>query len=233
MGLFEHFPYVNFHNLNLDWILKKIKDLLTRMDAAEEKLDEHEERLDAAETMLEDHESRLDAAEAAITGLDTRVTAAEADIDDLQSRMTAAEADVDDLQDRMTIAEGTLSDLAETVEEVAETSDASSRFTVTAGGSLIEANVKQRAGIFSGSMQVSPGTDSSTVVEIRIPEAAGKAAVMVTKTVHDTSGTYIIPVCSVFIPSGFQGYSTLYVNKALVNDSYTGTFSVLFDYLEK
>lgn len=28
MGLFEHFPYTNFHDLNLDWILKKIKELL-------------------------------------------------------------------------------------------------------------------------------------------------------------------------------------------------------------
>lgn len=27
MGLFEHFPYVNFHGLNLDWLLKKVKDL--------------------------------------------------------------------------------------------------------------------------------------------------------------------------------------------------------------
>ena len=27
MGLFEQFPYANFHELNLDWILKKIKEL--------------------------------------------------------------------------------------------------------------------------------------------------------------------------------------------------------------
>ena len=27
MGLFEHFPYTNFHGLNLDWILQKLKDL--------------------------------------------------------------------------------------------------------------------------------------------------------------------------------------------------------------
>lgn len=25
MGLFEHFPYTNFHELNIDWVLRKIK----------------------------------------------------------------------------------------------------------------------------------------------------------------------------------------------------------------
>ena len=27
MGVFEHFPYVNFHELNFTWILDKIKEL--------------------------------------------------------------------------------------------------------------------------------------------------------------------------------------------------------------
>lgn len=27
MGVFEQFPYTNFHDLNLDWIIKKVKDL--------------------------------------------------------------------------------------------------------------------------------------------------------------------------------------------------------------
>ena len=31
MGLFENFPYANFHELNLDWILHKLKDLETEI----------------------------------------------------------------------------------------------------------------------------------------------------------------------------------------------------------
>lgn len=27
MGVFEHFPYVNFHELNLDWIVRRLKDV--------------------------------------------------------------------------------------------------------------------------------------------------------------------------------------------------------------
>lgn len=26
MGLFEQFPYTNFHELNLDWVIQKIQD---------------------------------------------------------------------------------------------------------------------------------------------------------------------------------------------------------------
>jgi len=32
MGLFEHFPYTNFHELNLDWLLRMMKELEARMD---------------------------------------------------------------------------------------------------------------------------------------------------------------------------------------------------------
>ena len=32
MGVFEHFPYANFHELNLDWLLKKMRELDKRLD---------------------------------------------------------------------------------------------------------------------------------------------------------------------------------------------------------
>ena len=32
MGLFEHFPYTNFHGLNLDWILRKVEDSVKTVD---------------------------------------------------------------------------------------------------------------------------------------------------------------------------------------------------------
>lgn len=32
MGLFEQFPYTNFHELNLDWILKQLKEFQERLD---------------------------------------------------------------------------------------------------------------------------------------------------------------------------------------------------------
>ena len=32
MGVFEQFPYSNFHDLNLDWILSEIKSFAGRLD---------------------------------------------------------------------------------------------------------------------------------------------------------------------------------------------------------
>ena len=38
MGLFEQFPYSNFHELNLDWILQKIKELEEKVDSIEDRI---------------------------------------------------------------------------------------------------------------------------------------------------------------------------------------------------
>lgn len=38
MGLFEQFPYTNFHELNLDWIIKEIKDLNEKVDSIEDRI---------------------------------------------------------------------------------------------------------------------------------------------------------------------------------------------------
>lgn len=38
MGLFEHFPYTNFHDLNLDWIIQALKDLDKKVDTIEERV---------------------------------------------------------------------------------------------------------------------------------------------------------------------------------------------------
>lgn len=42
MGVFEHFPYTNFHDLNTDWILKIIKDLDAKVDDLEDWKATHE-----------------------------------------------------------------------------------------------------------------------------------------------------------------------------------------------
>jgi predicted metal-dependent hydrolase len=39
MGVFEQFPYTNFHNLNLDWILKTMKEYVATVEALKEEID--------------------------------------------------------------------------------------------------------------------------------------------------------------------------------------------------
>ena len=115
MGLFEHFPYVNFHEKNIDWILRDIKkrdddiaDLQERMTAAEGNIT----NLFTITTSLDGRvticETRITAAETDISGLKTRVTAAESNITDLQGRMTEAESDIDDLETGLSSAQSSI-----------------------------------------------------------------------------------------------------------------------------
>lgn len=53
MGVFEHFPYVNFHEMNLDWILTKIKELFSKNE-------ELENEIDANTDDINDIDSRVD-----------------------------------------------------------------------------------------------------------------------------------------------------------------------------
>lgn len=43
MGVFEHFPYANIHNLNLDWILEHIKEFKAVVDDMEEWKQQHQQ----------------------------------------------------------------------------------------------------------------------------------------------------------------------------------------------
>lgn len=56
MGLFEQFPYANFHELNLDWLLAKMKELAAAVDAAED----HVDALDQAVADLREYIDNLD-----------------------------------------------------------------------------------------------------------------------------------------------------------------------------
>lgn len=44
MPLIDKYPYTNFHELNLDWLLKRIKELETKVAQLEARVKELEER---------------------------------------------------------------------------------------------------------------------------------------------------------------------------------------------
>ena len=89
MGLFEQFPYTNFHGVNLKWILDRMVDFETRMTTAESDIDALEGRMDTAESDIDAVEGRMDTAED--------------DIDSLEGRMDDAEGNISDAQDELEI----------------------------------------------------------------------------------------------------------------------------------
>ena len=54
MGVFEQFPYANFHEINLDWLIKKMKELLDRMQSIEDWKDEYQETYDNLKQLYDD-----------------------------------------------------------------------------------------------------------------------------------------------------------------------------------
>lgn len=66
MGLFEHFPYTNFHQLNLDWIVRQLKKKEDRVEALEDRMDQAEADIDALE-------GRMDTAEGDIINLNNQI----------------------------------------------------------------------------------------------------------------------------------------------------------------
>ena len=51
MGLFEQFPYTNFHELNLDWVLQAVKGMDVKIDAMNDYIQDHLD--DAIRDMLD------------------------------------------------------------------------------------------------------------------------------------------------------------------------------------
>lgn len=53
MGLFEHFPYTNFHDLNLDWILRVVKELYQKVSEQTDWIEEHQEEYEELKALYD------------------------------------------------------------------------------------------------------------------------------------------------------------------------------------
>lgn len=89
---FNKYPYTDFHELNLDWIVEKTEECVD---------------------IVTEYDDRLTAAEGDISGLKTRMTTAEGNITSLQGRMTTAETHID-------LAEGAITSLQQDVSEAGD-----------------------------------------------------------------------------------------------------------------
>ena len=96
---FNNWPYTNFQDLNLGWILSKIKESLTGSAAALAKAE-------AVENEVETYSQRISDAETEIDAQDQRITDVETELDDLSTevgtysqRISDAEAEADSARD--------------------------------------------------------------------------------------------------------------------------------------
>lgn len=118
LPFFNKYPYTNFEQLNLDWLMNTVGSFESRVDAVETKVSELDTKVDTFDGRITQNtediagiKTRLDNDEDEIDGLKTRMTAAESDIDNLETDVGTLGTDVDDLKTRMTAAESDIDDL--------------------------------------------------------------------------------------------------------------------------
>lgn len=137
MGLWEHFPYTNFHGLNLDWVLRSIKNLQDRVEALEERIEEIkqeilaevDEKLQAfKEELLREVQEKLDALkeelealidrkiDEAVAELETKISAVDTKVDKLREEF---EACCEEIRNRLSEIENRLSNIESRIDEIA------------------------------------------------------------------------------------------------------------------
>lgn len=109
------YPFSDFHDLNLDYIIERFKYFEYSITDLYEKHDALKERVRTTENNITDLTERIRQNEQQDFQLRVRVSTAENNITSLQSRMTAVEGNVTSLLSRMSTAEGQISSISSVV----------------------------------------------------------------------------------------------------------------------
>lgn len=97
MGLFENFPYTNFHNLNLDWIIKVLKNAVAELEEIQTNLESVRDTANTAKTTANAAKTTADAAltsatQAATNAAEAKKLAITAEMNSAAAQDTAVEA---------------------------------------------------------------------------------------------------------------------------------------------
>lgn len=88
MGLFENFPYTNFHNLNLDWIIKVLKNAVAELEEIQTNWESVRDTANTAKTTADAAATKAENARVTANGAMTKSVSAE---DTAKAAKTAAD----------------------------------------------------------------------------------------------------------------------------------------------
>ena len=111
LPFFHKYPYTNFEQLNLDWLMEHVGAFDDRLNQVEATVTDLNTRVDTVESDVSALQDRMTDAEGDILSLNGRVTTNENDISDLKGRMDDAESDIADIKPRLSTAEDNISSL--------------------------------------------------------------------------------------------------------------------------
>lgn len=98
MGLFENFPYTNFHNLNLDWIIKVLKNAVAELEEIQTNLESVRETANTAKTTADTAAVKAENARITANGAMTKADAAKTQSENAELTANAARVTAEDAQ---------------------------------------------------------------------------------------------------------------------------------------
>lgn len=98
MGLFENFPYTNFHNLNLDWIIKVLKNAVAELEEIQTNWESVRDTANTAKTTADTAAVKAENARITANGAMTKADAAKTQSENAELTANAARVTAEDAQ---------------------------------------------------------------------------------------------------------------------------------------
>ena len=131
MGLFENFPYTNFHNLNLDWIIKILKNAVAELEEIQANWESVRDTANTAKTTADAAAVKAENAKTAANGAMTKADSAETTAKNADANAELSLVQSTQAQDAATAAEAAANEAKETAARAESTASAAK---TTAGG---------------------------------------------------------------------------------------------------
>ena len=98
MGLFENFPYTNFHNLNLDWIIKVLKNAVAELEEIQTNWESVRDTANTAKTTADAAAVKAENARTTANGAMTKADSAKTQSENAELTANAARVTAEDAQ---------------------------------------------------------------------------------------------------------------------------------------
>lgn len=124
MGLLEHFPYTNFHNLNLDWIIEVLKNAVAELEEIQTNWEGVRDTANTAKTTADAAAVKAESARTAANGAITKADSAETKAKNADANAELAVVQSSAAQDTATSAEAAANEAKETAARAENTASA-------------------------------------------------------------------------------------------------------------
>lgn len=107
---FNRYPYTNFEQLNIDWLLTTVSGFDARIKKNEEDINTLDGRVDTLEGRVDNHDIDISDLKERVSGAESDISIITNKVNNIEITVGAHELDISDLKQRMSTAEGIITD---------------------------------------------------------------------------------------------------------------------------